>query len=143
MTGDMRDWLAKLSWNAPPHLRGAGALTLPAWTDPEPDWPGVVLPTLQLAGEVAATNVAFEGIHASSLRTHFTCTNRLWRLPDLALTRPEGRLELAHTFDEVTRNFYFQFRSTLDLTAGRSLLPAAGQEALDLCRVYGAPAPRG
>ncbi len=139
LTGDARDWFAKLSWNEPPGLRCAGSFTLPAWTDSEPDWPGVVWPTLQLAGEVMATNVAFAGIYANSLQTHFTCTNRFWRLPDLVVGRPEGRLELAHTLNEVTRDFRFRFRSTLDLTAARSLLPAEAQEALDLCEFTSPP----
>ncbi|MFO1513076.1 MAG: AsmA-like C-terminal region-containing protein [Verrucomicrobiota bacterium] len=139
LTGEARDWFAKVSWNEPPHLRCTGSFTLPAWADPEPDWSGEILPTLQLAGEVAATNLAFEGIYANSLRTHFTCTNRFWRLPDLLVERPEGRLELAHTLNEVTRDFYFQFRSSLDLTAGRSLLPTSVQEALDLCEFTAPP----
>jgi hypothetical protein len=139
LTGDVRDGFARLTWNEPPQLRCAGSFGLPAWNEVAPDWPGTVLPTLRLAGEVAATNVSFQGIYANSLRTHFTCTNRCWNLPDLVVNRPEGRLELAHMVNEVTRDFYFRLRSTLDLTAARSLLPAEAQEALDLCEFAAPP----
>lgn len=133
LTGAARDWSAKLSWNEPPHLRCAGALILPGWTEAQPDWSGQVLPTLQLAGEVAVTNWAFEGIYANFLRTSFTSTNRFWHLPDFVLGRPDGRIEIEHTLNAETLDFYFKFHSTLDLTAARPLLPAPGQESLDLC----------
>ena len=133
LTGEAQDWLEKLTWTEPPHLRCAAAVVLPEWTHWESDWLEEIHPTLQLAGEVAATNVSFQGIYANSLRTHFTCTNRFWQLPDFVATRPDGRLELAHTVNELTEDFYFKIRSTLDLAAFRSFLPGQGQAALDLC----------
>ena len=123
LTGGARDGFAKVTWNEPPELRWSGSFNLPAWTEVEPDWQAAVLPTLQAAGSVAATNVAFGGIYANWLRTHFTCTNRLWQFPELTLGRPEGQLALTHTLNEATRDFYFGIRSTLDL-ARRAFLAA-------------------
>ena len=128
------DWLAKFSVAERPRLRGAGTLILPAWTNRSPDWRGAVRPTLQLAGEVALTNVAFQGIAANWVHTHLTCTNRLWRLPDLTVGRPEGLLRLAPTVNEVTGDYYSRIYSTIDVTAPRSLLDEETQEELDLCQ---------
>jgi hypothetical protein len=106
---------------------------MPAWTEVAPDWARAVLPSLQLAGEVAATNCSFGGFYANWLHTHVTCTNRLWQLPDFVAGRPEGRLELSHTVNTETGAFHFRIRSTLDLAPLRSVLPPAGQEAFDWC----------
>lgn len=128
------DWLAKFSVAERPRLQGAGTLILPAWTNRSPDWRGEVRPTLQLAGEVALTNIAFEGIGANWFHTHITCTNRLWQLPDLTVGRPEGLLRLAPKLDEVTGDYYSRIYSTIDVTAPRSLLDEEVQRGMDLCQ---------
>lgn len=143
LTGDPGDWFAKISWNEPPQVRASGALTMPAWTDANPDWFGAALPSLQVAGGVAATNCSFDGIYANWLRTTFTCTNRVWHLPDFAAGRPEGRIELEHVVNEVTRDFRFKFNSTLGLSPVRAFLPPDGQAALDLCEFTLPPAIQG
>ncbi len=128
------DWFTKFSVGELPRLRGAGTLMLPAWTNRAPDWSGDVRPTLQLAGEVALTNVAFQGIAANWIHTHITCTNRLWQLPDLSVGRPEGLLRLSPAWNEGTGDFYSRIFSTIDLTAPRSLLDPSVQEGMDLCQ---------
>lgn len=133
LADDPRSWLAKLTWTEPPHLRCSGAFDLPAWTEATPDWSAAVLPSLQLAGEVAGTNCAFGGFYANWLRTHITCTNRVWQLPDFVAGRPEGRLAMAHTVNTATGDFHARFHSTLNLAPVRSVLPPDAQEALDLC----------
>lgn len=137
------DWLAKFSVAERPRLRGAGTLILPAWTNRSPDWRGEVRPTLQLAGEVALTNVAFQGLAANWVHTHFTCTNRFWQLPDFTVGRPEGILRLAPTLNEVTGDYYSRIYSTIDVTAPRSLLDAAMQEGLNLCQFTTPPVVEG
>jgi AsmA-like C-terminal region len=128
------DWLAKFSVAEQPRLRGAGTLTLPAWTNRAPDWSAEVRPTLQLAGEVALTNLAFQGIAANWLHAHVTCTNQLWRVPDLTLGRPEGLLRLEPTVNERTGDYRARIYSSLDLTAARPLLDAGALAGLELCR---------
>jgi hypothetical protein len=133
------DWLEKFSVGELPRLRSAGTLILPAWTNRSPDWRGEVRPTLELAGELALTNVAFQGIGANWVHTHVTCTNRLWRLPDLTVSRPEGLLRLAPTANELTGDYYSRIYSTIDVTAPRSLLDEAVQQGMDLCRFTAPP----
>ena len=44
-------WLAAVSWEQPPELKGESSLVLPAWTNRQPDWRAEVQPTLRLQGE--------------------------------------------------------------------------------------------
>ncbi len=128
------DWFAQLAVGELPRLRGAGTVVLPSWTNHAPDWRSEVRPTLQLAGEVALTNVAFQGIAADWVHSHITCTNRFWRLPDFSVGRPEGLLRLSPELNELTGDFYSKIYSTIDVTAPRALLDAETQAALNLCQ---------
>ncbi len=133
------DWLGQLSGAERPRIRGAGSFVLPAWTNPAPDWVGQVRPTLNWAGEIALTNVAYQGIAANWLHTHLSCTNLLWQLPDFTLGRPEGQLQVALTANEATGDFHSRFTSTVDVTAPRSLLGEAVQQGLDWCQFTAPP----
>jgi hypothetical protein len=133
------DWLGQWSGTEPPHLRGAGTLLLPEWTNRSPDWGGQVRPTLQWAGEIALTNAVFQGLYAHWLHTHLTCTNLFWSLPDLTVGRPEGRLRAALTADERTREFYSRFDSTIDVSAPRAWFGAEVRQGLELCEFTAPP----
>jgi hypothetical protein len=84
-----RRWLGRYSWRNPPQVQGQGALILPGWTQPRPNWQTEVLPTLCLAGQFGITNGAYLGLQADWAHAHFTYTNRLWRVTDLVVSRPE------------------------------------------------------
>ena len=113
LTEKTRNWLAEFSWTQPPALRAGGSLILPAWTNRQPDWRGEVQPTVRLAGEFAATNGAFRGIAIDSARGSFSYSNLVWRLPDLAVTRPEGALALAGVEDDATKNYHWHVQGAL------------------------------
>lgn len=125
-------WLGKYTWAGPPHIRGAGTVRLPAWTNRAPDWRGEVVPTLQLAGEFAITNGAYLGVAADWARSHVSYTNMIWRLPDLEVGRPEGGLRLVHQADDRTRDYYWRIHSTMDVRAFRPLLSTNAQRGFDL-----------
>jgi hypothetical protein len=125
--------LGQVTWARPPHLTAEAFLVLPAWTDPQPDWQGEVLPTLQLRGELRAPRGgAFRGLQAFSVQSHFIYSNRCLHLPDLAVTRPEGWLEAEHRADDRTKDFYWRIASTLDPTTVRPLLGEQEQSVFDL-----------
>ena len=134
LTAKARHWLGKYSWQQPPVLAGGGAVVLPAWTNPHwfGNWPGEVAPTLWLAGEFAITNGAYLGVPADWARSHFTYSNGVWHLPDLAAGRPEGRLQLVHIANDRTKDYYWRVHSTIDLRALRPLLTAEQQRGLGL-----------
>jgi hypothetical protein len=126
-----RRWLARYTWAESPRVRGNGAVTLPSWTNRQPDWRAEVQPTLRLAGELAVTNGTFRGIQADWVRSHFTYTNLIWHLPDLEASRPEGRLRAVHVANDRTREFYFQVRGAIDPQSLRPVLSTNAQRGLD------------
>ena len=126
-----RNWLQKLSWETPPSAHSAGGVTLPAWTNRQPDWEGEVYPTLWMQGDFKTGNAAYLQIPVTSVQSHFSLTNVIWNLPDLVATRPEGKLELTHISDDRSSNFYFRVHSTMDPKAGRHLLSVDAQEGMD------------
>jgi hypothetical protein len=124
LTDKTRDWLAQFSWEQPPALRARGSLILPAWTNHQPDWRAEVRPTLRLAGDFAATNGTFRGIAVDSAQGNFSYSNLVWRLPRLAVARPEGKLLLADVEDDATKSYHWQVQGVLAPDALRPLLPS-------------------
>ena len=128
LTGKTRDWLSQFSWTQPPLLQAGGSLTLPAWTNHQPDWRGEVQPTVRLAGEFRVTNGMFHGVTVNSARGHFSYSNLVWRLPDLVVTRPEGVLALANTENDSTKNYRWHMHGVLNPEAIRPLLATSHAE---------------
>ena len=67
----------------------------------------------------------------TAAQSRILCSNLVWRLPDLKITRPEGRLEAVHEADERTGDYYFLIDSTIDVRALRPLLEPGQQKGLD------------
>lgn len=139
LTEKAQQWLAKYSWEKAPHIAGRGAATLPAWTNPQPDWRGEVLPTLKLAAFLSATNVAYLGVPADWVTLHVSYTNQVWRLPDLLAGRPEGQLQLAHIADDNTHEYWFGIHSTISPEALRPVLSTNAQRGLDFFQFTAPP----
>jgi hypothetical protein len=122
LTEKTRERLADFSWIQPPSLQGRGSLILPAWTNREPDWRDEVQPTIQLNGELAVTNGVFSGVAIDSARTHFSYSNLLWQLPDLAVVKSKSRLKLSGGEDDATKDYHWHIRGVLDPEAARPFL---------------------
>lgn len=131
LTEGGRQWLSRCSWQKPPIVKGEGALTLPAWTNRQPDWRAEVQPTVRLKGEFQIGNAAFRGVTVASANSHFNCTNMFWSLPDLTIVRPEGRLNAALETSDWTESYHLRIRSAIDPLALRPLLDADQQRGLD------------
>lgn len=133
LTPMAQNWLSYYSWQNPPDVSASGSMTLPAavWTNRHPDWRGELRPTLRLDGEFHVVDGSFRGIHALTADSHFSYSNMCWRLPDLVALRPEGRLNVFHTSDERTKEYYFWFHSTIDPRALRPVLEDKQQRAFD------------
>ena len=132
LTEKSRAWLAQFTWMSPPGLQADGRLTLPAWTNRHPDWRGDIKPTVALQGEFHLTNANFRGVSTLTADSRFTYSNEFWRLPDLVVTRPEGRLEALHESNERNRDYYFRIRSTLNPEALRPLLGGNERRGFDI-----------
>ena len=131
LTPGARRWMSRYTWAEPPRVRGRGAVTLPAWTNRQPDWRAEVQPTLRLAGEFAVTNGTFRGVAADWARSHITYSNLIWHLPDLEAGRPEGQLRGVHVADDRTKEFFFQVHGAIDPQALRPVLSTNAQRGLD------------
>lgn len=124
-------WLTRYTWDVAPHVRGNGAVTLPAWTNRQPDWRAEVQPTLRLAGDFAVTNGTFRGVAIDWARSHFTYSNQVWYLPNLEAGRPEGQLQLEHVSNDRTKEYYFRFQAAVDPQALRPVLSTNAHRGLD------------
>ena len=113
--------------SAPPFLAASGRGRNDG---PHPDWRAEVQPTLKLAGQFKIGPGTFRGVPASSAQSQVTYSNMVWRLPDLTVLRPEGKVEAEHRADDRTKDFWWRVHSTIDVTCGRSLLEAKQQRAL-------------
>jgi len=132
LTAGAQRWLAPYAWAQPPELKGDVSLVLPAWTNRQPDWRAEVQPTLQLQGEFKLEQGGtFRGIPVTTAQSHISYSNLVWRLPDLRITRPEGRLDAVHEEDDRTKDYYFHIYSTLDVRVLRPLLEPGQQRGLD------------
>src|SRR5207237_7754336 len=114
LTEGARNWLDQFTWQKAPDLDAELAVTLPAWTNSQPDWREEVQPTVFLNGQFKVTKGgAFRGIPAATAQSHFVYSNMMWRLPDLVATRPEGRIEALHIGNDRTHEFYWQVVRTV------------------------------
>lgn len=114
LTEGARHWLDQFTWDKPPEVEADVALTLPAWTNRAPDWRAEVQPTLVLDGHFRApSGGGFHGIAAQSAESHFIYSNMVWRLPDLVVTRSEGRIEAQHLGNDRTHQFYWHLKSNI------------------------------
>ncbi len=122
LTEKTRARLADFSWSQPPSIQVCGSLVLPAWTNRQPEWRDEVQPTLQLNGELAITNGRTGGITVDLARTHFSYSNLVWQLPDLAVVKSKSRLVLSGGEDDATKDYHWHIRGVLDPEIARPFL---------------------
>lgn len=125
LTAPARRWMGQFGWpsNDPPRLRAALGVVLPAWDDRKPDWRGEVVPTLTIAGDVRGNRFSFRGVRGSAADGTFTYTNRVWDLPRIDVTAPEGELAFSYRGDERTKDYHFHITSRMDPSIARPLAP--------------------
>jgi hypothetical protein len=122
LTEKTRARLAEISWTRPPMLRAGGALVLPAWTKRDPDWRGEVQQTVRLSGELAFTNCTLLGAALDTVQTHFSYSNLVWELPDLAVAQSKTRLLMSGGEDDATKDYHWRIRGVFDPDSARPFL---------------------
>jgi hypothetical protein len=128
------EWLAPFTWPQPPELTGEVALVMPPWTNRPPDWRADLQSSVQLQGECnLRSGLTYRNVRFSAARSHVIYSNGFWRLPDVTLTQPGGRLEAALETDQRTKDYSARALSTLDV---RALRPALGKEALSVLDLF-------
>lgn len=126
-------WLAEFACEQPPELNGEIALTLPAWTNRPPGWEAELRPTVRLQGGFDFKHGGtFKGVALSAARSHLVYSNGLLRLPDLNITRPEGRLDAAIELNGGTKEYAARIQSGIDVLALRPALDPGQRGVFDL-----------
>ncbi len=139
LTASGQHWLGQFAWDHPPRVAAQVHLRLPAWTNASPAWSEEVLPSIWLTGHFQGSGGAFRGLNVTGAESHFAYSNLVWSLPDLAVTRPEGRVDLAYAGNIQTHDYHWRIRSLIDLQSLRPLLDPPAQKVLDQLRVAAPP----
>jgi hypothetical protein len=140
LTEGGRQWLAQYTWNKPPVASIDAKVVLPVWTQKEPDWRGEVLPTLWLSGQFdLAGGAGYRGIDVLSAKSRFSYSDMTWHLPDLVVTRPEGKLRAEHIANDRTRDYYWRIHSTVNPTIVRPLLDPEEARVFELLQLTSPP----
>ena len=139
LTPAVRSLLAQVSLGKPPQLNLVGQFVLPPWTNQSARWFAETNLALKLLGQVSVTNLAFRGVPFSSVDFHFSTTNQSWWIPDLLVTRPEGRLESSIGYDGRAQDYFARMDSTLDANLARLFLAPDQQGGFDLATFTAPP----
>ena len=76
-------------------------------------------------GKVNSGPLSFRGIELDGARTDLQYTNQVWLLPNLIARRPEGDLEFALRTQTESRDFHFDFHSSINPSV---IMPALKDE---------------
>ncbi len=125
LTPKAQRWLKQYKWSVAPVVTGTVRATLPKWTNAKPDWRADVLPTMSVKGQVTSGPMSFRGVEIESVRSDLVYSNLTLRLPNLLARRPEGEVQMALRSHSETRDFHFDFRSSIDPHA---ITPALEEE---------------
>jgi hypothetical protein len=140
MTPAARHWFSQFDWEAPPNVSAQLRLNLPAWTNRHPEWAMEVRPSLQIAGTFSAPHGgSFRGVPVNSAHSHFAYTNRVWTLPNLTASRPDGDVTLSYRGSDATHEYYFLVDSAMDPNDVRPLLPTTAQRWFDEVKLSAPP----
>jgi len=111
---NFRAALAKISWTQPPALHADGSLRLPPWTNSTGDWRGKLAESVALHGDLAVTNAVVAGVTLDTVRTHFSCADMIWDLPDFTAVQGRTQLRLSGEASAATGNFRCLLTGQLD-----------------------------
>ncbi len=114
-------WIQQFKWVKAPVVSSTIQATLPKWADKNPDWGAQVGPSLVINGKVDSGPLSFRGIELDGAQTDLQYTNQVWLLPNLVARRAEGDLKFALRSQTDSRDFHFDFRSTIN---PRAVIPA-------------------
>jgi hypothetical protein len=135
LTTNSQRWLGQFTFDTPPKVSATARVTLPAWTNSsgwkEVNWRKEVVPTLSLAGHFETGGATFRTLPVNASRSDFSYTNRTWHLPNLLLTRPDGRAHIAHIAREERQEFEFVIDSDIDPRVLRPLFARSVQRVMD------------
>lgn len=125
-------WLSQYEFQNPPFVQVQGNVILPQWGGGDSGWWRELQSRLYLAGRFHADKAAFRTVPLDSVSSSVEFSNRIWRLPDIRVARPEGELRLNYQCDTRTKDHRWEVDGVVNLNAYKPLLSAAQKERLAL-----------
>ena len=114
--------LDQFSLPRPPELHVNGSLILPDWLVRKPDWRTEVQPTVHLDGSLDVTNATFSGVFLNETHAHFSYSNEIWNLPEVAIARSGGLLNIEGGENDNTKDYQWHIQGALALNFIRAFL---------------------
>ena len=108
------DWF---TWDKPPVVSARGSVELPAWDAPKDVWKEQVMRTARLDGDFEIGKGTFKEVPVLAAGSSFSFSNKVWRLPDIHVVRPEGEASIDCRFESESR-FY-----SLDIVGQTLVVP--------------------
>jgi len=128
-TERFRNWFAPYQWRGLPRTTVTGTVRWPDWRNFKPDWREEVVPTLGISGQFHVKDASYQGIPGDEAFSDFHFTNSVWKLPNLTLVRPEGRVIASYDGDERTKDYVWHIQSDINPHA---LQPVFGDQLLPI-----------
>jgi hypothetical protein len=106
-------WLADAQWSAPPGLQAEVAWTVPPWTNLVATSSSKLLETARGTAILTIPQPSLRGVTANSLSAKISYGDRIVKIPQLLLDRPEGRLEASGSLHLLDRDFSLALQSQI------------------------------
>jgi hypothetical protein len=109
----VQKWLDQFAWEHPPLVKTQFGLQLPPWTNSWENVGQTVLAGLTMNGNFQGRG-SFRSVPLGLAESHFTFTNFVWSLPDLRITRPEGKASIAYVGNVTNQEISASIQSEID-----------------------------
>ncbi len=130
LTPAAQRWISQFTWRTPPAVNAQIRLVLPPWINRPEGWRDDLRASVQIAGDFSVGAATFRKIEVTSASAQFFYTNRVWTLPRLLATRPDGSIQIDYTGNDVTHEFRLIVDSRLDPADAFPWLEAQQQRIL-------------
>ncbi len=125
-------WLNQYKFQKPPFVQVQSSVVLPKRGGGDSGWWKKLQSRLNLAGRFQADKATFRTVPLDSVSSSVEFSNMTWRLPDIRIARPEGKLRLNYQCDTRTKDHRWEVDGAVDLNAYKPLLTSAQTEKLAL-----------
>ena len=127
----VQKWFEQFEWEKPPYVESRLALRLPPWTN---QWRKAdLVSNLEVAGRFDGAG-KFRGVAADRAESRFHFTNFVWQLPNLTITRPEGKALISYSGNVTNADFHCKIDSRINPGVLQPAFPKEQQVALGVVK---------
>lgn len=127
-----RENFGRFQWRDPPAIEGGARLGLPPWDTRGWRWEDDLEPRFQFTARFRTGPASFKGLPVDSAAATVSFDAGVWRLPDLATSRPEGAQAVDIHYVEKTGEYRIAGRGRVLPPVLKPVLGEASAEVLDL-----------